>query len=205
MPPKKDKSLPAISNAKEEKKKIIISESEESDIDEEDVEVEEIEEVEEWDEEDEDEENENNNEDDEIDMETDAGDDDDCVYTTMRKNGKAGINRITSNIDKDDDDDIDITDNKIGEFVPSDQRMTSPNLNKYEMVRIIGDRTMQLTLGAKPMIKNITNLNPRDIAQLELEAKLIPIKIIRPLPDGRREIWSLNELNIRKQFIKFNK
>ena len=33
-------------------------------------------------------------------------------------------------------------------------RISSNRLTKYEMVRIIGERTKQLTLGAKPLIKN---------------------------------------------------
>ena len=35
-----------------------------------------------------------------------------------------------------------------------------------------------------------------DIAELELENKVIPLKIKRPLPNGKYEIWSVKDLDI---------
>jgi DNA-directed RNA polymerase subunit K/omega len=138
-----------------------------------------------------------------------GGEDDDCVYNTGKRGKKFG--KILSNIDKDDEDDDEFEDVEIVNesvlnpmiYVEPNERISGKNLTKYEFVRLIGDRTTQLTLGAKPMIKNVAHMNPRDIAQLELEAKLIPINIIRPLPNGRKERWNLSELNLRKEFIRF--
>ena len=71
----------------------------------------------------------------------------------------------------------------------------SPNrLTKYEMVRILGERTKQLTMGAKPLIKNYEGLSYDKIAEEELKLNMIPYKIKRPLPNGKYEIWTLDEL-----------
>ena len=66
----------------------------------------------------------------------------------------------------------------------------------YERVRLLGERATQLSYGAKPMIKNVGNLDPKIIAKLELEAKLIPLIIIRTLPNGLKEKWRVSELEI---------
>jgi len=62
------------------------------------------------------------------------------------------------------------------------------------MVRILGERTKQLTMGAKPLIKNYESLGYDKIAEEELKLNMIPYKIKRPLPNGRYEIWTLDEL-----------
>src|SRR5262245_11722121 len=70
-----------------------------------------------------------------------------------------------------DDDEI----KEISDIIPVEKRITKPFLSKYERVRILGDRTQQLTLGAKPMIKNSENLPPKQIAELELKNNVIPL------------------------------
>jgi DNA-directed RNA polymerase I, II, and III subunit RPABC2 len=80
--------------------------------------------------------------------------------------------------------------------VENSERITLPKLTKYERVRLIGTRAKQISLGAKVMIKNTTGLNPIEIAKLELEHKMIPMKIKRVLPDNKVEIWKLSELDI---------
>lgn len=74
-------------------------------------------------------------------------------------------------------------------------RISINRLTKYEMVRILGERTKQLTLGAKPLIKNYQSLTYEKIAEEELKLSMIPFKIKRYLPNNKYEIWSLNELN----------
>jgi hypothetical protein len=46
------------------------------------------------------------------------------------------------------------------------------------------------------MIKNTQGLNSIEIAKIELEHKMIPMKIKRVLPDNKIEIWKLSELDI---------
>jgi len=81
-------------------------------------------------------------------------------------------------------------------IVENSERITLPKLTKYEKVRLIGTRAKQISLGAKVMIKNTTGLSPIEIAKLELEHKMIPMKIKRILPNNKIEIWKLSELEL---------
>ena len=108
------------------------------------------------------------------------------------------------NIDEIIDDDNEYFDNNEGVEVPSEQgieylskenRISINRLTKYEMVRILGERTKQLTMGAKPLIKNYQHLSYDRIAEEEFIRNVIPYKIKRPLPNGKYEIWTLDELN----------
>ena len=74
------------------------------------------------------------------------------------------------------------------------ERISHNRLTKYEMVRILGERTKQLTLGAKPLIKNYQSLSYDKIAEEELKLNMIPYKIKRLLPNNKYEIWTLDEL-----------
>jgi len=80
------------------------------------------------------------------------------------------------------------------EYVSKENRISTNRLSKYEMVRILGERIKQLTLGAKPLIKNFQTLSYDSIAEEELKRNMIPFKIKRPLPNGKYEIWTLDEL-----------
>ena len=81
-------------------------------------------------------------------------------------------------------------------LVESSQRITLPKLTKYEKIRLIATRAKQISLGAKVMVKNTIGLNAIDIAKLELEHKMIPMKVKRVLPDNRVEVWKLSELDL---------
>jgi DNA-directed RNA polymerase subunit K/omega len=80
------------------------------------------------------------------------------------------------------------------EYISKEDRISSNRLSKYEMVRILGERIKQLTLGAKPLIKNFQTLSYDSIAEEELKRNMIPFKIKRQLPNGKYEIWTLDEL-----------
>jgi DNA-directed RNA polymerase subunit K/omega len=80
------------------------------------------------------------------------------------------------------------------EYVPKDKRISCDRLTNYEMVRILGERTKQLTMGAKPLVKNYQTLSYDKIAEEEFRRNMIPFKIKRPLPNGKYEIWTLDEL-----------
>jgi DNA-directed RNA polymerase I, II, and III subunit RPABC2 len=73
-------------------------------------------------------------------------------------------------------------------------KISQPKLTKYERVRILGARTKQLALGAPPLVKNVSNKSPIEIAEIELMLNMIPFKIKRPLPNNTYEIWKLSEL-----------
>ena len=80
-------------------------------------------------------------------------------------------------------------------FLTGDSRITNPRLTRYEMVRIIGERTKQLTMGAKPLVKNFQDLSYEEIAIEELKHNMSPFKIKRPLPNKKIEVWNIDELD----------
>ena len=170
----------------------------EQDIEDDDILVDgDMEDEEEWDEDDVD----------DVDNNDGDEDDDDCVYETSRRRTKINgeIERDDEDDDDNNDDDLNIDDNDLNpdNYVLPEDRISPPNLTKYEKVRLLGDRTAQLLRGAKSMIKGTDGLDARVVAQLELESKMIPIKIKRILPNGKKEEWKLSELYIRREFIKY--
>jgi DNA-directed RNA polymerase subunit K/omega len=135
--------------------------------------------------------------------------DDDCAYNVTRKT-RGRLKKIGTVIDKEDDDDdtsefINADESEVTSdlYVKPEDRRSCPNLTQYERVRLLGDRTAQLAQGAKPMIKGVQGMNPRVIAQLELESKMIPINIIRPMTNGKKEKWALSELSLKKKYIVY--
>lgn len=136
--------------------------------------------------------------DDEIEDDDDLGDDkeiDDEDIGLGDDGEKCLYNNVDDELDDSDDDlsddDIDPNDQTI---VSKDQRITKPMITKYEYVRVYGDRVQQLSLGAKPMIKDIGNMSEKEIALREIREGVCPIIIRRPLPMGKVEEWSVNEL-----------
>jgi DNA-directed RNA polymerase subunit K/omega len=99
-----------------------------------------------------------------------------------------------------EDEIYDASNSEIKEIISEDNLLKDKNrisvnrLTKYEMVRILGERTKQLTMGAKPLIKNYEGLNYDKIAEEELKLNMIPYKIKRILPNGKYEFWTLDEL-----------
>jgi DNA-directed RNA polymerase subunit K/omega len=122
-----------------------------------------------------------------------GGDEDECIYKFTKKKSEFIQDE---DIDEEyfSDEEAFIPENEI--YVSNDQRVTKPVLTKYERVRILGERTKQLSLGAKSMIKGIGNMDPKEVARLELKKKVMPLIIIRPLPSGRKERWKISELEI---------
>jgi DNA-directed RNA polymerase subunit K/omega len=79
-------------------------------------------------------------------------------------------------------------------LLEKENRISTNRLTKYEMTRILGERTGQLKKGAKPMVKNFEHLSYEKIAEKEFELDMIPYKIKRKLPNGKSEIWQFSEL-----------
>ena len=74
---------------------------------------------------------------------------------------------------------------------------TIPFLTKYEKARILGQRAKQIECGAKPLVKVPENIiDSYIIAELELEQKMIPFIIRRPIPSGGSEYWNLKDLEM---------
>jgi DNA-directed RNA polymerase subunit K len=50
-------------------------------------------------------------------------------------------------------------------------------LTRFERARIIGARALQLSMGAKPMVKVTPDLDPIDIAVMELKKNVLPLDV----------------------------
>jgi DNA-directed RNA polymerase subunit K/omega len=131
---------------------------------------------------------------------------DDCSYNSVKR--VRGVKKVSANIDKDDDDDdegiaVNIDENEVKPdmYVKPDERISGVFMTNYERVRLLGDRTAQLAQGAKPMLKGVESMEPKVIAQLELESGMMPIRVIRPLPNGKKEMWTVRELKLKKNYV----
>lgn len=57
--------------------------------------------------------------------------------------------------------------------------MTAKNLTRFEKARLLGARAIQISMGAKPLVKLEGSLDPIDIAYEELKANVLPLDVIR--------------------------
>jgi len=131
----------------------------------------------------------------------------DDLYDEDVKPKKKKLKKVAEDEEEEEDLEDEMCDYDYGEIydekkeepitiVEDSKRITFPKLTKYEKVRLIGTRAKQISLGAKVLIKNTNGLNPIEIAKLELNERMIPMKIKRILPDNKVEIWKLSELEI---------
>jgi DNA-directed RNA polymerase subunit K/omega len=81
---------------------------------------------------------------------------------------------------------------------------TVPFLTKYERARVLGIRIKQLNSGSDPykntdtgnQIDNRNIIDTAIIANKELEEKILPFIIRRPIPGGGFEYWKLSDLEL---------
>ena len=71
-------------------------------------------------------------------------------------------------------------------------------MEKYEVVKLLATRSKQLAQGSKPMLKNAQNMSHKEIAKEELKLKIMPLILVRPLPNCEPEKWYLRELDYSK-------
>jgi DNA-directed RNA polymerase subunit K/omega len=134
----------------------------------------------------------------EVEDEEDEENDDDDELKIFDEDGKeCEVDNIIEDDNEyfDNEDDIEVQPDTTVQYVKPNERISSARLTKYELVRILGERTKQLTMGAKPLIKNYQGLPYDRISEEELKLNMIPFKIRRPLPNGKFELWTLDELN----------
>lgn len=71
--------------------------------------------------------------------------------------------------------------------------MDVDSLTKYERARILGARALQIAMNAPLLVKlskeelEKTNLDPLNIAEIELNSNVLPINIKRPMPEKKEE------------------
>ena len=86
--------------------------------------------------------------------------------------------------------------NKDG-IIVDELHKTMPLLTKYEKTKVLGMRLKQLNGGCNPYISvNEKIIDNNIIALMELEQKVLPFIIQRPLPNNTFEYWKLQDLTI---------
>lgn len=76
-----------------------------------------------------------------------------------------------------------------------------PKLTRFERARILGARSLQISLGA-PILVNLSHniSDPIDIAIVELRDRVLPITIRRTLPEGSYQDIPLEDLDTIRLF-----
>ncbi|CAL4099126.1 unnamed protein product [Meganyctiphanes norvegica] len=78
--------------------------------------------------------------------------------------------------------------------VPSELRITSNRMSKYERARVLGTRALQIAMCAPVMVEIDDETDPLRIAGRELRERKTPLIIRRYMPDGSYEDWGIDEL-----------
>ncbi|MGI6589128.1 MAG: DNA-directed RNA polymerase subunit K [Candidatus Iainarchaeum sp.] len=60
-------------------------------------------------------------------------------------------------------------------------------LTRFELTRVLSARSLQLSLGAPPLVKRTSELSMLEVAQKELAQKVLPLSVLRKFPNGRVE------------------
>ncbi len=87
----------------------------------------------------------------------------------------------------------------------ADVRSGPLRLTRYEKARVVAARALQLDLGAIPLI-DISSLpkDPVEIAKEELRRGVLPITLVRRLPNGREELIPVTKLiELEKKLFGF--
>lgn len=58
-------------------------------------------------------------------------------------------------------------------------------ITRFEKTRIVGARALQLAFGAPPLVTSKKATSPYDLSKIELDEKVIPLSVIRNLPNGQ--------------------
>jgi DNA-directed RNA polymerase subunit K len=62
---------------------------------------------------------------------------------------------------------------------------------RYERARIVGARSLQISMGAPVLVKNIDTVEPIDVALAELEQGMIPITVRKINKSAKRDAAAL--------------
>ncbi len=144
---------------------------------------------------------ENSDMDSDIDESDDESEDGDTFYTRIDNETKQKfIEAIHPEELQDTEHDMNaasiVLRNDLGDVLDA-RHQTYPFLTKYERAKVLGLRITQLNKGAIPLIEYQSNIIDNHlIAERELKEKQIPFIIMRPLPNGKKEYWRLQDLEI---------
>jgi len=57
-------------------------------------------------------------------------------------------------------------------------------LTRFELTRVLSARSLQLSLGAPPLVKRTSELSMLQVAEKELDQKVLPLSVLRKFPNG---------------------
>lgn len=72
--------------------------------------------------------------------------------------------------------------------------ITKQYITKYEKARVLGARSLQISMNAPIFVDPKGETDCYKIAIMEFEQKKLPINIIRNLPNGKSEEFSIDQL-----------
>jgi len=65
-------------------------------------------------------------------------------------------------------------------------------LTRFEVARLIGARSLQVSLGA-PILAKVDDMDSIKIAKAEFKEKIVPITIKRKMPNGEHMVVNIKE------------
>ncbi|NMA44406.1 MAG: DNA-directed RNA polymerase subunit K [Candidatus Diapherotrites archaeon] len=57
-------------------------------------------------------------------------------------------------------------------------------LTRFELTRVLSARSLQLSLGAPPLVKKVKELSMLEVAEKEYKEKVLPLSVLRKYPNG---------------------
>jgi len=57
-------------------------------------------------------------------------------------------------------------------------------LTRFELTRVLSARSLQLSLGAPPLVKGTKELSMLEVAEKELGENILPMSVLRKYPNG---------------------
>jgi DNA-directed RNA polymerase subunit K/omega len=57
-------------------------------------------------------------------------------------------------------------------------------LTRFELTRVLSARSLQLSLGAPPLVKGTKDLTMLQASEKEFEEKVLPLSVLRRYPNG---------------------
>ena len=57
-------------------------------------------------------------------------------------------------------------------------------LTRFELTRVLSARSLQLSLGAPPLVKGTKELTMLEAAEKEFDEKVLPLSVLRKYPNG---------------------
>ncbi len=59
-------------------------------------------------------------------------------------------------------------------------------LTRFEITRVLSARSLQLSLGAPPLVKGTAKLSMLEAAEKEFSESVLPLNVLRTFPNGEK-------------------